>query len=95
MNDDGGIPNEEESMTATTTQQDVELAHRAANGIEVFLLWNDQTDQVTVTVYDVRLASGFELDVDRSRALDAFYHPFAYATREQTGSVGIATPIAA
>jgi hypothetical protein len=34
---------------------------------------------VTVTVDDSRAGRSFELAVDRDRALDAFYHPFAYA----------------
>jgi hypothetical protein len=82
-------------MTPTTRGNNVELAHRAGNGIEVFLLWDERTGRVTVSVHDVHLGAGFELDVDRSRALDAFYHPFAYATPEQTRNVGAATTSAA
>jgi hypothetical protein len=34
---------------------------------------------VTVTVEDTRIGADFQLAVAPDRALDAFYHPFAYA----------------
>jgi hypothetical protein len=34
---------------------------------------------VTVSVEDSRAGRRFEVAVERHRALDAFYHPFAYA----------------
>jgi hypothetical protein len=34
---------------------------------------------VTVEVDDLRAGNGFHVAVARERALDAFYHPFAYA----------------
>ena len=33
---------------------------------------------------------GFELSVERSRALDAFYHPFAYAARRSPELLDVA-----
>ena len=56
-----------------------ELASRASNGVHVLLLWYPREDAVTVEVEDSRDGQRFELAVERSCALDAFYHPFAYA----------------
>jgi hypothetical protein len=56
-----------------------ELALRESDGVRVVLLWHPREDAVTVSVEDVRADHCFELDVERERALDAFYHPFAYA----------------
>ena len=61
-----------------------ELAHRAANGIEVTLLWSAAEDEVAVQVLDTVEEQAFELAVDRDHALDAFHHPFVYAARRQT-----------
>jgi hypothetical protein len=59
-----------------------ELAHRAADGIEVVLFWHDLTDELTVSVSDDRSGSYFELIADPSNALDVFEHPYAYAAFE-------------
>ena len=56
-----------------------ELASRESDGVHVVLLWYPHKDAVTVEVADSRAGRCFELAVDRGRALDAFYHPFAYA----------------
>jgi len=56
-----------------------ELALREGDGVRVVLLWYPREDAVTVSVEDARADRRFELDVDREHALDAFYHPFAYA----------------
>ncbi len=56
-----------------------ELASRESNGVHVLLLWYPRDDAVTVEVEDSRDGQCFELAVDRSCALDAFYHPYAYA----------------
>jgi hypothetical protein len=66
-------------MTPTTTDSRKELAHRAGDGIDVSLYWNERTNRVTITVYDARSDESFEVEVDGGRALDAFRHPFAYA----------------
>ena len=64
----------------TTTEIGVhELARRTNDGIEVRLLWNSQTDRVSVTVQDERSGEGFELQVDSTDALEAFHHPYVYA----------------
>ena len=56
-----------------------ELAARGSNGLHVVLLWHPREDALTVSVEDDRLGDGFQLAVAPDRALDAFYHPFAYA----------------
>jgi len=72
-------------MSPTTTNAEKELAHRASDGIDVSLCWNEQTNRVTVKVYDARFDEAFEVEVDGHNALDAYRHPFAYAPA-QTGN---------
>jgi hypothetical protein len=67
------------SHTTTTEIGVHELARRTNDGIEVRLLWNSQTDRVSVTVQDERSGEGFELQVDSTDALEAFHHPYVYA----------------
>lgn len=69
---------QEETMFAAHR---VDLAHRRGDGIEVVLWWSPEHDEVAVEVRHLASDSSFELSVERSRALDAFYHPFAYAAR--------------
>jgi hypothetical protein len=67
-------------MNATTDPKESrELASRENNGLAVRLVWHPDDDAVTVSVTDSRTGDRFQLAVDRKRALDAFYHPFAYA----------------
>jgi hypothetical protein len=67
-------------MNATTDRkQSRELASRESDGLAVRLVWHPSEDAVTVSVTDSRTGDRFQLAVDRKRALDAFYHPFAYA----------------
>jgi len=56
-----------------------ELAARESDGIHVLLLWNPEENALTVSVEDARVGDRFQLAVAPERALDAFYHPFAYA----------------
>jgi hypothetical protein len=56
-----------------------ELASRESDGINVLLLWHPRENALTVEVGDARIGDGFQLAVAPERALDAFYHPFAYA----------------
>jgi hypothetical protein len=65
--------------TAGATRASRELASRESDGVHVLLLWHPKEDAVTVSVDDSRGGRCFELAVDRRKALDAFYHPFAYA----------------
>jgi hypothetical protein len=61
-----------------TRKRTQELASRIADGLAVALIWHPGDDSVTVAVADARTGEDFELCVARERALDAFYHPFAY-----------------
>jgi len=65
-------------MTSTTSTR--ELARRRNDGLDIRLLWDSESDQVTVSLHDARSGEGFELEVGPDeRALDVFHHPFAYA----------------
>jgi hypothetical protein len=64
------------SPTTATTR---ELAARDDDGISVRLLWHPLKSVLTVSVEDTRIGDRFQLAVAPERALDAFYHPFAYA----------------
>jgi hypothetical protein len=63
----------------TATPQTRELAVRDSDGIHVRLLWHPEDNELTVSVEDERVGDRFQLAVAPDRALDAFYHPFAYA----------------
>ena len=56
-----------------------ELASREGDGIQVTLLWHPSENALTVSVEDAHAGRGFQLAVAPDRALDAFYHPYAYA----------------
>jgi hypothetical protein len=58
-----------------------ELTSRENDGLEVSLLWNGPANRVKVTVADNKSGREFELDVPGADALDAFDHPFAFASR--------------
>ena len=64
---------------AMTTGATRELAYRAADGLEISLLWPVDDTRVLVQVTDTRSDESFELSVEADRALDAFHHPYAYA----------------
>lgn len=56
-----------------------ELAHRANDGVEVWLNWSSEDNRLTVVVEDTKAETGFELQARRDNALDVFYHPYVYA----------------
>lgn len=60
-----------------------ELDRRTSDGTDVQLLWDPQTDRVSVVVTDVHTGELLRFDVDAAHALDAFHHPYAYAVRER------------
>ena len=66
-------------MTTSAATERRELAHRMSNGIEVTLLWTKSTNRVMIAVADTHSGEELEFEVDGSRALDAFHHPYAYA----------------
>ncbi len=57
-----------------------ELAYRENDGIEIALLWNAAENRVVVRVADARAGGCFEVAVASDKALDAFYHPYVYAS---------------
>jgi hypothetical protein len=59
----------------------VELSRRAANEVEVALLWDISRNRVRVAVSDDRLCHYLDFEVTRADALSAFYHRFTDATR--------------
>ena len=64
----------------TSTEPTIrELDRRISDGIEVVLLWNPRTNEVSVAVEDGRTGDAFEFDVRANDALTAFHHPYAYA----------------
>ena len=65
--------------TIRVTRISRELGSRESDGVCVILLWNPHDDALILSVKDARTGQCFELAVERDRALDAFYHPFAYA----------------
>jgi hypothetical protein len=64
---------------SSPTPETRELAAREYDGLHVLLLWHPRENALTVSVEDSRAGDRFQLAVARDRALDAFYHPFAYA----------------
>jgi hypothetical protein len=71
-------PNGEEAEMSHET----ELAYREGSGVEVALLWNRGSNELTVRVADTGSGDCFEVVVDSASALDAFRHPYAYAARD-------------
>ena len=63
-------------MSPATTR---ELAARDNDGVHVQLLWHPAENAVSVTIEDERFGESFHIAVASDRALDAFYHPYAYA----------------
>jgi hypothetical protein len=61
-----------------------ELAHRRIGTAEVLLLWRPEIDRVAIYLYDSATDDGFHVEVAPGDALDAFYHPYAYAPRHET-----------
>jgi hypothetical protein len=57
-----------------------ELASRESDGLVVSLFWSRGAARVKVAVQDRKLDEEFDVDVPRPCALDAYYHPFAYAS---------------
>ena len=68
------------STTAETVVR--ELDRRFNDGFDVRLLWNSRTNGVFVAIEDQRDGHSFEFRVDATNALEAFHHPFAFATNQ-------------
>ncbi len=54
------------------------LAERRSGIFDISLRWSRRDDKVTVVVENAETEEHFELPVRREKALDVFYHPFAY-----------------
>ena len=65
-----------------STSEIRELAHRSSDGVDVTLYWHPSLDELIVTVHDRRYCAHFEIRPQRYLALDAYYHPYAYADLE-------------
>ena len=57
-----------------------ELAERASSGMLVRLLWKQGTSVVWVEVSSPESDQALAILVPPERALDAFHHPYAYAS---------------
>jgi hypothetical protein len=66
-------------MATTESSERRELAHRAANGIDVRMFWSKPTNRVTIEAYDSRADEVIEFEVEPDAALEAFNHPYGYA----------------
>jgi hypothetical protein len=60
-----------------------ELASRESDGLVTSLFWSRESGDVKVVVLDHFHEDEFELGVDPAEALEAYHHPFAYASRPQ------------
>ena len=60
-----------------------ELAQRMSGTVEVLLLWDPELKRVELSVGDSATGEGFYLEVAPGDAIDAFYHPYAYAARSE------------
>ena len=65
--------------TITAADRLRELAVRTADRMTVALLWRPGEPDVLVRVDDTRTGQHFELSVAGRDALEAYYHPYAYA----------------
>ena len=63
-----------------------ELAQRLSGTAEVLLLWHPETHEVELSVRDLATGASFHLDVRPSNAMEAFYHPYAYAARSKNSA---------
>jgi len=68
------------SKASTYENHRRELAQRVSDGIEVTLYWGPSDGTVVVEVIDHKADQVFEVEVPSDRALDAFHHPYAYAS---------------
>ena len=69
-------------MTTPTTYR--QLDQRTADGLEVTLEWNPETDALRIVVVD-RESEAVTFPVSAADAPDAFAHPFIYAGRAVCG----------
>jgi hypothetical protein len=63
-----------------------ELAHRSTGPVEITLYWDDHGDEVMVELIDRGGGASFKIFVEPDRALDAFHHPYAYASKLESAA---------
>jgi hypothetical protein len=56
-----------------------ELAQRVSGTDVVRLLWHPSSERLELSVRNGETGESFHLDVAAGSAIDAFYHPYAYA----------------
>jgi hypothetical protein len=66
-----------------------ELAQRLSGTDEVLLLWHPDSERVELAVRDVTTGASFHLEIAPACAIDAFYHPYAYAFRRENSDRAI------
>jgi len=66
-------------MAAVPARPLRELDPRGNDGIDVTLLWDAQTDRVSLALTDAHSGESLTFEVAPAEALAAFHHPFAYA----------------
>jgi len=71
-----------------------ELAFRLTDGIEVTLLWYEDSGKLVVSVLDPRTGQVFALFVGDENPLDVFRHPYWFAA-QRTASTTVANAPAA
>ena len=64
----------------------VELARRDSDGLEVALNWSRRSGRVWVEILYLATSVCVEIEADPAKALDYYYHPFAYSTAAATVS---------
>ncbi len=66
-------------MSEHTSVPARELAQRLSGTDEILLLWYPENERVELSIRDLDTGAGFHFDVAPGCAIDAFYHPYAYA----------------
>jgi hypothetical protein len=56
-----------------------ELDHRRNDGIDVRLLWDAETNRVSLALTNEHSGESLAFEVDPGEALATFQHPYAYA----------------
>ena len=78
-------------VLSSTRRRVRELAERSSNGTRVRLLWRQGTRHLWVEVREPTTDLVLAIPIQPERALDAFYHPYAYAgahsLRRSTGAL--------
>ena len=74
----------------TTDIEVRELDHRNNGRVDVRLLWDAASGQVSIALLDERSGELLVFEVERADALDAFQHPFVYAPINRSRSCAMA-----